>query len=408
MKRHDHTRWLIHFVRDRDPEQDFPGEDEDTAGRFIGGELEMDASGFDVLKTIVRLGGLIPGYSFRGARTTIYGGQPAVCATEMPLYSFAKYATAKADPAKVSAYGIAFLKSEFFAAGGRHAIYGLSTPSPSHITNTSTRRIFTDDVLPQAEQYRYVAYNPSQSHWIDWSHEREWRWVARDDDLDEVWCRSYDDTLGPVPALPLFKGTIDGRPFTRLCLIVWTAEEAEELKEMLTGFYLAGSNNYDTPFDKKLIAASRIIVLKDVVDAVENGSDLDAQTIEGLGQANLLMPIALHSPPANAKATVDAALKVAATAGKAAADAYIAEYPTDEGACGFAQATTYEVTNPIVQCLLANGHASGPYDGKVAISVPGTWPPRQSIDYQEKIMSVVADSLSHSLGITVYMDSRLD
>jgi hypothetical protein len=113
--RHDHTRWLTHFVRDRLPEQDFPGESEDEAAYFEGGELEPDADAFSVLKTIIRLGGIIPGYSFRSGRTTIYGGRPAVCATEMPLYSFAQYVQSRNDPAKVSAYGIAFLKSEFYA-----------------------------------------------------------------------------------------------------------------------------------------------------------------------------------------------------------------------------------------------------------------------------------------------------
>lgn len=406
--RHDHTKWLVHFVRDRNPEQDFPGEDEDSAGRFIGGELEMDASAFEVLKTIVRLGGLLPGYSFRNDRTTVYGGQPAVCATEMPLYSFAKYAAAKADSSKVSAYGIAFLKSEFFAAGGRHAIYGLSTDTVTYEVNTPTRRIFTDAVLPLSEQYRYVAYNPLESHWIDWSHEREWRWVPRDEEMDEIWCQSYDGTIGPVPALPVFKGKLDGRPFTRVCLIVWTEEEAEEVQELLTGLYLAGSNNYDTPFDKDLIAASRIIILKNVVDAVENGKNFDAQTIEGLSQANLLYPIEIHDPPEGAKNLVDIAFAAATKAGKEVAEAYIAEVPIDGGACGFAHAATYEVTSPIVQYLLANDLAAGPFDGKVWIRVPSAWPPRQSIDYQEKIMEAVADSLAHSLGIDVWMDSRFD
>jgi len=406
--RYDHTRWLVHFVRDRNPEQDFPGEDEDSAGQYIGGELDVDSGAFEVLKAIVRLGGLLPGYSFRNGRTTIYGGQPAVCATEMPIYSFAKYALAKGDASKVSAYGIAFLKSEFFSAGGRHAVYGLSTDSIGYVENSAKRRIFTDSVLPRSEQHRYVAYNPTESHWIDWSHEREWRWVARDKDKDEIWCNHHDGTIGPEPALPLFKGTLDGRSFTRLCLIVWTEDEAEELKELLTGFYLAGSNNYATPFDKKLIAASRIIVLKNVVDAVENGKDLDAQTIEGLSKANLLDPIAIHSPPPNAKKTIDAAFAVASKAGKAAANAYIANHPTDSGACGFAHVSTYEITNPIVQYLLENELASGPFDGKVWISVPQVWPSRQSIDYREKIAEAITDSLSHSLGIAMYVDSRLD
>jgi hypothetical protein len=94
--RFDHTNWLIHFVRDRIPEQELIGQDEDEMMFFAGGELsnrelEADAAAFSVLQTILRLGGLLPGYSFREGRTTIYGGKPAVCATEMPIYSFSRY-----------------------------------------------------------------------------------------------------------------------------------------------------------------------------------------------------------------------------------------------------------------------------------------------------------------------------
>src|SRR4051794_25119474 len=108
--RHDHTSWLIHFVRNRNPEQDFPGQSEDDAKYFAGGELELDASAFQVLCSIIRLGGLIPGYSFRKGKTTLYGGDPVVCVTEMPLYAFASYVKQAATTGRVSAYGIAFLK----------------------------------------------------------------------------------------------------------------------------------------------------------------------------------------------------------------------------------------------------------------------------------------------------------
>lgn len=406
--RHDHTKWLVHFVRDRNPEQDFPGEKEEDAGRYIGGELALDATAFEVLSTIVRLGGITPGYSFRAGKTTIYGGKPAVCATEMPLYSFAKYAQSKRDSSKVSAYGIAFLKTEFFAAGGRPAIYGLSGDSPSYKINSTTVRIFDDVTLPQQEQYRYVAFNPSTSHWIDWSHEREWRWIARNEDRDEIWQQDYNGVLGPTPALPIFKGLLDGRPFSRVCLIVWTHDEAEQMRELLTGFYLAGNNNYDTHFDKTLLKNSKIIVLQDVVAAVESGKDLNAQTIEGLEEAHLLQPLAIHSPPPNAKAVVEKAMAHAHAEGKKAAEAYIAKHPKDEGSCGFAHAVTYEVTSPLVQYLLETGRASGPFDGAVWINFPGDWPMRQSIDYQEHICEAAADALTKVLGIPVHMESRFD
>jgi len=124
--RHDHTSWLIHFVRDRNPEQDFPGETEQDFEYLSGGELEPDAEAFSVLKTIIRLGGLYPGYSFRSGRTTIYGGTPVVCATEMPLYSFASYAKERGKTEYVSAYGIAFLKG---SSSNRVGQSYLTTPS---------------------------------------------------------------------------------------------------------------------------------------------------------------------------------------------------------------------------------------------------------------------------------------
>lgn len=406
--RHDHTDWVTHFVRDRLPDQDFPGDDAEESGYYHGGELEPNAEAFSVLKAIIRLGGITPGYSFRGGRTTIYGGQPAVCATEMPLYSFAQYARNRGDSAKVSAYGISFLKSEFYQAGGRPVIYGLSIDKPPFVENTSTRRIFHESVLPVAEQYRFVAYNPSgSSKWVDWSHEREWRWVPQDEEQDEIWAQGYDGTFDSTPALPLFKGRLEGRPFSRVCIIVWTKEEANEIREMLTGFYLAGSNNYDTPFDKKLIAASRIIVLQDAVDLVEGGKDLEAQTIEGLQAANLLAPIALPDPPANAVVLVKDAMEKAGAAAKAAALAYFQKYG-DNGYCGYANAVTYEVTSPIVQYMLKEGLASGPFDGRVHINFPKDYPACQTLDYDEAACEAAAQVLSAELGVSVHCESRGD
>src|SRR5690349_18006638 len=64
--RHDHTRWLTHFVRDRVPDQDFA---DDRVKDGVGGELGPDADAFSVLAAIIRLGGITPGYSFRNGRT---------------------------------------------------------------------------------------------------------------------------------------------------------------------------------------------------------------------------------------------------------------------------------------------------------------------------------------------------
>jgi hypothetical protein len=404
--RYDHTRWLTHFVRDRLPEQDFP--DENVLDP-VGGELQLDADAFSVLATIIRLGGIMPRHSFRNGRTTIYGGQPAICATEMPLYSFAQYVRSRADAAKVSAYGIAFLKKEFYAAGGRPVIYGLSLDNPKFVEDKPTSRVFHDGVLPRAEQYRYVAYNPSgSSKWVDWSHEREWRWVVQDKDRDEICAIGGDGCFDSVPALPIFKGATDGGRFSRVCIIVWTHDEASEIRRLLTGFYLAGNNNYDTPFDKELIERSHIIVLQDVIELVESGKTLEAQTIEGLQAANLLTPITIAEPPPNAASIVQSAMEKAGAAAKVAVEAYLTKYGVEGGYCGWANATTLDVTNPIVQYLLKEGGARGPYDGRVFIEFPRDYPASQSLDYNEAGVEAACKVLSAELGVSVYCESRPD
>ncbi|WP_148040518.1 hypothetical protein [Marichromatium sp. AB32] len=406
--RHDHTSWLIHFVRDRNPEQDFPEEIEEEFDYFSGGELEPDADAFSVLKTIIRLGGLYPGYSFRSGRTTIYGGKPAICVTEMPLYSFATYAKERGKTDCVSAYGIAFLKSEFFSAGGRPVIYGLSNSNVKYIKNEPYCRIFEETILPLEEQYRYVAYSLSSKRWIDWSHEREWRWKVNNKDGDYVWGKRGDGCYDAIPGLPLFVGKENEGYFSRLCVIVWTNEEAKLIQDLITGFYFAESNDYGTPFSKKLIENSFIVVLENVVSQVEVNGSLSSQTIEGLQDIDLITTIILADTPKNVQEIIDQAIKKARVAGKAAAEEYKASHDISGGYCGFANAVTYDITNPLVQYMLNEGIASGPYDGCVHINIKSDWEFSQSLDYKEYIYDAVANALEQELGFSVYMQSRSD
>lgn len=405
--RHDHTDWLIHFVRDRLPEQDFPG-DEDAFDFYAGGELPCDAPAFSVLKTIIRLGGLIPGYSFRSGRTSIYGGTPAVCATEMPIYSFSDYVRRRNKPGAVSAYGLAFLKSEFYAAGGRPVIYGLSCKNVKYEVNTPAIRILDEAVLPKQEQFRYVAYNPAGERWVDWSHEREWRWIVQNEDNDSVWCQDANGAIGPTPGLPLFTGPENDGAFTKLCIIVWNEKEAQEIQELLTGFYFAGCNNYSTPFSRRLIEASSIILLDKVISAVEAGVDLDSQTIEGLKKENLCEPIIITTAENGTDAKINIALEKAITAGVEAAQEFIKKGDIERGACGFVHASTHEIANPIVQYMLKNGLATGPYDGNIRLNIERKWPQSQSIDYKEYVFTAICESLTTELGVPFYIDSRLD
>ncbi|UYO50910.1 hypothetical protein KQX64_10320 [Rhodopseudomonas palustris] len=217
-----------------------------------------------------------------------------------------------------------------------------------------------------------------------------------------------DGCFDSIAALPIFKGTIEGGHFSRVCVIVWTHEEASRIRKLLTGLYLAGTNNYDTQFDKALIEHSRIIVLQDVIELVESGKELEAQTIEGLQAANLLNSITIATPPPNAAVIVDGAMKKARVAAKAAVELYMAKHGVEGGYCGWANATTCDVTNPIVQYMLSHDLARGPYDGRVHIDFPRDYPASQSLDYNEAGVEAACKVLTEDLGVSVYCESHAD
>jgi hypothetical protein len=289
------------------------------------------------------------------------------------------------------------LKSEFFEAGGRPVIYGLSNSNVTYKKNTATCRIMTDSVLPLPEQFRYVSYNPSG----------EWRWKVQDRETDFIWGLDGYGYYDAIPGLPLFTGKENAGHFSKLAIIVWKKEELEEVQELMTGLYLAESNNYGTPFSRSLIENSSVIVLEDVVSAVEEGHS-DSQTIEGLQADKLSSPVIVTATPENAKEIVNSAFAKAVSIGEAAAVEYEKTHDIHVGSCGFVNLVSYDVTEPIVQYMLQSGKAAGPFDGTVHIRVRGNWAVTQSMDYEEHIYEAMKPVLSEELQITLYVHSRLD
>lgn len=406
--RHDQTDWLIHFVRDRNIDQDYPAYTEEEYEDLIGCELEPDARAFSVLLNIIKIG-LKPYYSFRNDRTTIYGGKPAICVTEMPIYSFAQYVKNRNDTKKISSYGIAFLKSEFFDAGGRPVIYG-TTGKVELEVDEYNERIIKESILPIGEQYRYVAYNPSKNtdRWIDWSHEREWRWRENNNPNATIVYEDYNSCMTESPGLPLFVDKKNGGFFSKIAIIVWSYKEADRIRKELTGYYLAQSNNYGIEFSKDVINDSFIIVLQEVIKEVEINKLINSQTIEGLQDARLIEPVVLHSNLQDYENTIKKALKLAAEAGENAAIEYQSGNHK-EGVCGFSDICTYEVTAPEIQYMLAHNYASGPFDGKVYIRIHGSWSYSQDIDYKDFVTDHMCNSLEKSLShIRFFTNSRLD
>lgn len=411
--RFDHTKWLIHFIRDRDIEQDYaPASSEEELDFLCGGELEPDASAFSILRHIIKCG-MKPYFSFRNGKTTIYGGEPAICMTEMPIYSFIKYVKARNNTKKVAGYGIALLKSDFYNAGGRPVIYGLTPQNNRDLLDVDApyTRILNHAYLPLSEQYRYVTYNPSPDNWVDWSHEREWRWAPKNNPSAQIYHQTTFNSYDYTPGLSLFLPKNEGGYFSEIVILVWSQEEANIIKKELTGYYLAGSNNYDTPFSREVIEKSKIIVLQTVVDCVEKNSDISAQTIEGLQANAFLEPIIIHDDINVAdKEAINIALDLAVLAGFSASNTYKSKHNINIGPCGYADVITNNVTHPSVQYLIKNDLASGPYDGCVHIKINSKpWDFSQSIDYNEYIYQAIVDSLNLSLpDIMFYMRGRLD
>jgi hypothetical protein len=180
LERFDLSHWLIHFTRRLDLESDDAPRGllpEWSIGEVVEGTV---LSPFFLLRRILRKRQILSSWSVRSGKRTIYGPHPAVCFSEMPLAAFLETSRArKARGENISNYALLVPKGQAFAAGTRPVIYGISQMANATFAPNGTR-LLPANVLPPLEQYRYVAFDPTKGGWLDWSHEREWRWANRD------------------------------------------------------------------------------------------------------------------------------------------------------------------------------------------------------------------------------------
>src|SRR5579862_688571 len=220
--RYDLSDRLIHFFRSVDSSRlDSPVMPEDWGPSSMENPDEP-FSPFFLMRNAVRQGRLWATWSVRRRRRTIYGPDPAVCFTEMPIAAFVQAGSARAKRGEMmSQYGLVFPKATVFEQGARPVIYGLSG-STTVATAANGARMIAGTELPPREQYRYVTYNPTGSKPIDWTHEREWRWPLRHAppvDPDEM-PPEIDDLHG----LELDDDGLDG-----LGAVVKTARQANQI-----------------------------------------------------------------------------------------------------------------------------------------------------------------------------------
>lgn len=189
--RFDLSDYLVHFFRDikiecccecrlgcnNECKQENSCHFNCSCGSDAGLELPEEMLLFDVdilpafymFREALRSGRLWATWSYRNGLPTIYGDDPAICFTNMPITAFLLSSTERHQRRqKISSIGLCFPKKALFNIGTRPVIYGTSSE------NDDVRY----DAFNAKEQYRYVNYVAGR---IDWTHEREWRWPCRSD-----------------------------------------------------------------------------------------------------------------------------------------------------------------------------------------------------------------------------------
>ena len=375
----DMTDWVLHFVHEVDsrnevadeamPYEVYGGmayhEDPEVNSRFDFwpvmdqyAELGPGSSAFSVLRKIVADGHIRATWAFRKGRPTIYGPRAAVCVTEMPLASLVDYAWRR-GPADVGCYAVGLRKSEFFAAGGRPAIYGLSTDFAEQDGGGRIwpRKLAESCGIAEAEQYRYVSTALAGPNQIDWTHEREWRWA---DHEDECWC----------PGLPVWAAD-EPHSFSQALVVVRTDEEAARILDLLKQIYDAGSNENCIEMDRGTLERTSVISLEQVSNEFTDTA-LRTLRLEDIPTRQLQQ---FESPEASQEDLdkVRAVLAEArAAADQAARDDWEAAPKRPHGhigdVAGFASLKLHDGQTPLVSALLQLDAASALGGGGYIIS----------------------------------------
>lgn len=209
--RFDLSDYLIHFFRDVDQTTPdgilFP-----EHARFNNVAESSVLDSLFLMRCALRHNKLFATWSFRNGRPTIYGKSPAVCFTDMPLAAFVQSSGERlARGENVGRYAFMIPKAAMFSLGARPVIYGLSQPA-WELKDAHPYRVFENNILPLAEQYRYVAYSIGDVKTIDWTHEREWRWryEGEESHFEPGGDGDLVETLAEIPGLNLGGSDIHG------------------------------------------------------------------------------------------------------------------------------------------------------------------------------------------------------
>ena len=366
--RQDLSRWAIHFVHDYNSNSQPDGEifnldhydgfpyhgNKELNDRFQSWEIsdrnypmDPDPDALQVLLKIITDGHIRAGWAFRNGRPTVYGPRAAVCFTEMPLYALVEYAKQRRSDS-VGTYAVGILKKELFIAGGRPAIYGLSsTHKESNSRKGWPRYLHSSCGLSSGEQFRYVAMSKNPQRPMDWSHEREWRWTDHEDRCS-------------CPGLPIW---LSEQPisFSRVFVVVPDSNETKQVLDRLKELHDAGANDYDYPFHRDVLEKTAVIAL-DRLEAELANRKMDHIRLDDIAKEQIQLfakpkvssefkeQVLVVLEEARAAAEI-AAIKCLKTAPRTKDGQYVADV------AGWAHLHIYDSQTPLISALMDLGEA---------------------------------------------------
>lgn len=383
--RFDLSDYLIHFFRNVDQSSEqgilFP-----EHARFNNVNESHILDSLFLLRCALRHHTIFSTWSYRNGKPTIYGREPAVCLTDMPLAAFVQSSRERlARRENVGTYAFMLPKEAMFALGARPAIYGLSQPA-WELQNTEPFRILPNHALPLGEQYRYVAYNIGDDKTIDWTHEREWRWPYRGnrshyEGNENGMPNEYQDlveSLAEMPGLDLRLTTISGAGVL--------VQDREDVPEIV----------YDilTLVDSKLIHRSMFTFVIPLCDVEQHGEIQDPGQVSRLiNQHSIdLQPYFSISPErVNAvNEELDSLVEMIFNSGA---------HTRDDRDVGFGKSWVWipDIGSELVRALIATDRIIISTDGRYLLEIDGyhSFPD----GYEEHYCKMIANSLTAKYGV---------
>lgn len=398
MTRTDISKYLIHSVR-KPEESDLPNEthefDSHNYFPLLHGKKLNDE--FDVLKNIIKEGGLRANLSFRNGKATIYGDNPVICFTEMPLINFLEYVRLRHNNTRITHYGVAMLKKDIYENGGRPVISGLSVEKFEYLD--PKKRIIKPEILPLEEQYRYVKFNL----FTDWTHEREWRIVCNRKEkkftlLDDYHLDSFE-TYG----VNIFSNFF----FSEVVIILYSESEAKEIHQIVQNQLDGGYAKSGQEFYTKI----RYLIVQKAIELLDKKQ---FNSIEDLPES-VFYEHTYETLTENEIEKVKNALNKCATLSKQFANEFFDLYNlhTEESRLnydisGFSVVTSSHSNNKYYRYLLNENYADA-VNGSIWLkNLSVNIPHLQSLTYQEYISKKQSEILNNELENIFYYYSKVD